>query len=512
MADATADAVVVGGGTVGAWCAYFLRQAGLARVVLIEKGFLGQGASSRAAGVVRMQGGTPEAVRLGQWSRRFYLSQRDEIGTDSGFTEQGYLLPCFTEAEVAAAHERMAMQTALGVPVRWLDPGELDAANPTLAPGQTLGGTFCAEDGFITPPRNVTAYTVALIRSGVEVREHVAFRGLTAGGRGVAVQTSQGRIDAGLVVLTGGPKLAEVGRLAGLRIPAGGARHQVAVTERHPDLDPARVPMVFDLAAGLYWRPEEGGLLFGMSNPDEPPGEIREVDEEYLAKMRARLAALVPVTAGLGLRRMWAATIDYTPDHLPIIGRAPGLDGVTVASAGGAGMMWGPGVAQAAADVALTGSSEVLDVSPLGLDRFDEAGHSRLATDPIALPFPERIASIMITATPFLAAAADAKLEDWGPLEEALPISGGEPMHTSGTTLWSGDGTQEAGVWECTPGPSRWSLADNEFVHILSGRMTVTPDGGEPTEIGPGDAAVFPRGWAGTWQIHQTIRKLYVLF
>src|SRR6202034_2491407 len=62
----TADAVVVGGGTVGAWCAHFLRQAGLNRVVLLEKGVLGQGASSRAAGVVRLQGGTPEAVRLGR--------------------------------------------------------------------------------------------------------------------------------------------------------------------------------------------------------------------------------------------------------------------------------------------------------------------------------------------------------------------------------------------------------------------------------------------------------------
>jgi sarcosine oxidase subunit beta len=385
----SADAVVVGGGTVGAWCAYFLRQAGLARVVLIEKDHLGQGASSRAAGVVRMQGGTPEAVLLGLWSRQFYLRQRDEIGTDSGFTEQGYLLPCFTEADVAAARERMAMQAALGVPVRWLDPGEVDQVNPTLAAGQTLGGTFCAQDGYVTPPRNVAAYTVALLRSGVEVLERVAFRGLTRGG----IDTSQGRIGARLVVLTGGPKLAEVGRLAGLRIPAGGVRHQVAVTERHPDLDPGRVPMVFDLAAGLYWRPEEGGLLFGMSNPDEPPGENREVDEDYLARMRARLAALVPVTAGLGLRRIWAATIDYTPDHLPIIGRAPGLDHVTVASAAGAGMMWGPGVARAAADVALTGKTDVLDVSPLGLDRFDEAGHSRLATDPIALPFPERISS-----------------------------------------------------------------------------------------------------------------------
>jgi sarcosine oxidase, subunit beta len=385
----TADAVVVGGGTVGAWCAYFLRQAGLARVALVEQGLLGQGASSRAAGIVRMQGGTPEAVRLGVWSRRFYLSQRAELGTDSGFVEQGYLLPCFTEADVAAARERMAMQSALGVLVRWLDPDEVDARNPTLAPGQTLGGTFCEQDGYITPPRNVAAYTVALLRSGVEVEERVAFRGLARG----SVDTSAGRIDAGLVVLTGGPKLAAVGRLAGIRIPAGGVRHQVAVTERHPDLDPARVPMVFDLAAGLYWRPEEGGLLFGMSNPDEPPGENREVDEDYLAKMRARLADLVPVTAGLGLRRIWAATIDYTPDHLPIIGRAPGLDGVTVASAGGAGMMWGPAVARAAADVALTGRSEVVDTSVLGLDRFDDAGHSRLATDPIALPFPERITS-----------------------------------------------------------------------------------------------------------------------
>jgi sarcosine oxidase subunit beta len=390
----SADAVVVGGGTIGGWCAYFLRRAGLDRVVLLEKGLLGQGASSRAAGVVRMQGGTPTAVRLGQWSRRFYLGQRDELGIDSGFVAQGYLLPCFTEPEVAAATERLAMQSSLGVPVRWLDPAEVDAANPTLAPGQTLGGTFCDDDGYITPPRNVTAYAVALALSGVRVCEQVRFTGLVMeGGRVTGVETPAGRISAPLVVLTGGPKLAEVGALAGIRIPAGGVRHQVAVTEPHPDLRPARVPMVFDLLAGLYWRPEEGGLLFGMSNPDEQPGENVSVDEAYLARMRERLATLVPVTAGLGLRRTWAATIDYTPDHLPIIGPALGpegpLAGVTVASAGGHGMMWGPAVARVAADLVLTGTSEVVDAAPLGLDRFDEAGRSRLATDPIALPFPQ---------------------------------------------------------------------------------------------------------------------------
>ena len=385
--------MVVGGGTVGAWCAYFLCEAGLGRVVLLEKRTLGQGASSRAAGVVRTQGGSTWAVQLGEWSRRFYLSQAEWLGIDSGFVPQGYVLPCFTEADVTAARERMSMQNALGLAVRWLEPDDVDRLNPTLAPGLTRGGTYCAEDGYLSPPRNVTAYTVALATSGVVVRERTAFTGLvTSGGRVTGVETSRGQISAPLVVLTGGPELAEVGGVAGIKVPAGGVRHQVAVTEPHPDLDPARLPMVFDLSAGLYWRPEEKGLLFGMSNPDERPGPAACVDDAYLARMRERLAALVPVTRGLGLRRVWAATIDYTPDHLPIVGpgRAGGelLPGLTVAGAGGAGMMWGPGVARAAADVALTGRSDVTDTASLGLDRFDEQGHSKLATDPIALPFP----------------------------------------------------------------------------------------------------------------------------
>jgi sarcosine oxidase, subunit beta len=392
----TADAVVIGGGTVGAWCAYFLRQAGLSQVVLVEKDTLGQGASSRAAGVVRTQGGTVWAVKLGEWSRRFYLEQRETLGVDSGFTPQGYVLPCFSEADVTAARERMAMQNSLGLDVRWLSAGELDALNPALAPGLTLGGTYCEQDGYLHPPRNVIAYSVALATSGVTVLEHTTFTGLsTAGGAVTGVQTSAGPISTPLVVLTGGPQLAAVGAAAGLRVPAGGVRHQVAVTQPHPDLAPSRLPMAFDLPAGLYWRPEEGGMLFGMSNPDEPPGEADSIDMAYLDRLRKRLAELIPVTAGLGLRRIWAATIDYTPDHLPIIGPAIAsgqiLKGTTIASAGGHGMMWGPGVAKAAADVALTGSSLVVDCSQLGLDRFDETGHSRLATDPIALPFPTRL-------------------------------------------------------------------------------------------------------------------------
>src|SRR4030088_1511310 len=108
---------------------------------------------------------------------------------------------------------------------------------------------------------------------------------------------------------------------------------------------------------------------------------------------------------------------------------------------------------------------------------------------------------------PYLADAAAIELEAGGLREEAP----GEPMQASGVTLWQ-DGEQEAGVWECTPGPSYWKLVTNEFVHVLSGRVTSTPGRGEAPPLGPGDTAVFPRGWAGTWDIHETIRKVYVLF
>src|SRR5215213_6389873 len=101
--------------------------------------------------------------------------------------------------------------------------------------------------------------------------------------------------------------------------------------------------MVFDVASGIYWRPEEGGMLWGMSNPDEKSGEAAEFDWGYYDRVRTRMAELVPVTA----------------DLLPILGPATTaegpLEGTVVAAAGGHGMMWGPGVSRAAADLALHG-------------------------------------------------------------------------------------------------------------------------------------------------------------
>jgi sarcosine oxidase subunit beta len=79
---------------------------------------------------------------------------------------------------------------------------------------------------------------------------------------------------------------------------------------------------------------------------------------------------------------------------MPIVGPAiredgGAIEGTTVASACGHGMMWGPAVARIAADLALEGSTSVIDdAADLGMDRIDERGRSRLSADPVALPFP----------------------------------------------------------------------------------------------------------------------------
>ena len=400
MAAETADLVVVGGGTIGGWAAYFAKRSGAGRVVVLERDLLGQGASSRAAGVVRAQGGTPEAVQLGRWSIACYRRQRVEIGTDSGFRELGYLLLATSARDEREGRARVEMQRSLGLEARWVDAAEACRLNPTLAPEGHRGGSYLATDGCIDPPRNVRAYALALQREGVEVRERTPFLGLRVeerdgAARVLAAETPDGPIATRRVLLTGGPSLREVERLVGARIHAGGVRHQVCVTEPHPAFQVERLPMVFDVRAGLYWRLEEGGLLWGMSNPDERPGPAAAIDWRYLRRMERRLHRFVPLTRDLGLRKVWAATIDYTPDHLPILGpviREDGgvIEGCVVASPAGHGMMWGPAVARAAADLALEGRTDVVDVARLGMDRFDEEGRSPYA-DPIALPYPEEV-------------------------------------------------------------------------------------------------------------------------
>src|ERR1700742_5387280 len=148
----SADVVVVGGGTVGAWTAVLLAERGVPNVVLIEARTLGDGASSRAAGMVRAQGGTEAPIVLGMRTQQFYAASGDRSPLDCGFVAQGYLMPCFSEAEVAQAHDRIALQKSLGLNVEWWSGSDLDDRNTGMAQGATLGASYGPGDGYIDAP------------------------------------------------------------------------------------------------------------------------------------------------------------------------------------------------------------------------------------------------------------------------------------------------------------------------------------------------------------------------
>ena len=73
------------------------------------------------------------------------------------------------------------------------------------------------------------------------------------------------------------------------------------------------------------------------------------------------------------------------------------------------------------------------------------------------------------------------------------------------------DGNYFAGTWECEPGTSRIEMDCFEFCHLLKGHWKLTSDSGQVTELKPGDSWVFPKGWKGTGEVVETVRKAYFL-
>jgi uncharacterized cupin superfamily protein len=70
-----------------------------------------------------------------------------------------------------------------------------------------------------------------------------------------------------------------------------------------------------------------------------------------------------------------------------------------------------------------------------------------------------------------------------------------------------------SGTWECEPGASRWEfLTRGEIIYVLKGHMTVHEDGGDAVELTEGSSCIFPIGWKGVWTVHETLRKVFVVY
>ena len=219
-------------------------------------------------------GRDPGTVALGRWSIDFYNGQQAAYGTDSGFRELGYLILAVTDEDERAGRERVAMQRANGLDVSWLD-----AARPRDG-GHAVAGRSSRQlrrgrrrDRSAAERARLLAGDAGGRRRAARTdRLHRAAHGAEARRRPrvVAVETDAGTIETDRVLLTGGPSCARSG---GSRACA--SRPARRVTRSRPraarGLRGRAMPMVFDIGAGLYWRLEEGGLLFGWSNPDETP-------------------------------------------------------------------------------------------------------------------------------------------------------------------------------------------------------------------------------------------------
>ena len=100
------------------------------------------------------------------------------------------------------------------------------------------------------------------------------------------------------------------------------------------------------------------------------------------------------------------------------------------------------------------------------------------------------------------------------PLTELLDgwrVIAGTPSMKTWVQHTSQDGKFVSGTWESTPGSYHATYSAYEFVHVMEGRMTITPDGGAPVDIGPGDAFAVEADFKGVWTIHETVRKHFLV-
>ena len=95
-----------------------------------------------------------------------------------------------------------------------------------------------------------------------------------------------------------------------------------------------------------------------------------------------------------------------------------------------------------------------------------------------------------------------------------LTESFGEPIGPLPKQTDSGffeEGNLVAGTWECEPGKLKIDLDLTEFCYLLKGHWILTSESGQVTELKPGDSWVFPRGWKGTGEVLETVRKVYLV-
>jgi sarcosine oxidase subunit beta len=195
---ASADAVVVGGGAIGASAAFHLRRLGMSDVVLLERESLASGSTSKSAGGIRTQFADELNVRIALRSLEEFERFEELTGADISFRQHGYLFLLDDVEDAATFRDALALQHGLGVPSRELTPAEAAEIVPQLSLDGLVAATFCPRDGTATPEAVVQGYASS---SGATILQGCPLTGVDVrGGRIAALEPARGRIATDTVV------------------------------------------------------------------------------------------------------------------------------------------------------------------------------------------------------------------------------------------------------------------------------------------------------------------------
>jgi glycine oxidase len=295
---------------------------------------------------------------------------RSEVGLDVEYRATGILRVARTESERVELQRQQRWQAARGLAAEWLEPGDLGRQEPLLAgvAGRLLaGGLWLADEGQVRSPRLVQALAAAAVRNGAQIVEGAWATGFEMrGGRVTGVITPSATVAADTVVLAAGVWSADVARTIGLALPMTPVKGQV-MSVRSAGL--SRTPRQVIWSGECYLVPRPDGEIVLGATEEEGNYDARPT-LAGLNRLTEAALEIVPSAGGFIVEGVWAGLRPAAPDRHPIVGWAPGLERLMVATAHYRnGVLLGPLTGRLVASEILEGTSSS-DLSAFRADRF----------------------------------------------------------------------------------------------------------------------------------------------